>query len=147
MRRSQDEVAFITRHAGTNIELVAQLSGDLDQERFLIEQHVSEKENRHAEACRHGKTGVIHDARSFSNYADRSSSFISMARWIRTQHASLKGTAHKSLTVKNCINRGQQVRQGMLFMNVTLCPQEQSFLYNFYAGLLGYEDYFCVWDV
>ncbi len=44
IRASQAEVRFITRHAATNIELLARLSRALDQKRLLIEDHILEKQ-------------------------------------------------------------------------------------------------------
>jgi signal transduction histidine kinase len=44
IRTSQAEVRLITRHAATNIELVARLSRDLDQKRLLLENHILEKQ-------------------------------------------------------------------------------------------------------
>jgi signal transduction histidine kinase len=44
IRASQAEVRLITRHAATNIELVARLSRALDQKRLLIEDHILEKQ-------------------------------------------------------------------------------------------------------
>ncbi len=44
MRKSQMQVRLISRHAATNIELVARLSRDLDQQRFLVDHHIFEKQ-------------------------------------------------------------------------------------------------------
>jgi len=44
MRKSQAEIRMITRHAATNIELVAQLSRDLDRKRALIDDHILEND-------------------------------------------------------------------------------------------------------
>jgi signal transduction histidine kinase len=44
MRKSQAEIRLITRHAATNIELVAQLSRDLDRKRALIDDHILEND-------------------------------------------------------------------------------------------------------
>ena len=44
MRNSQAQIRLIARHAATNIELVSRLSRDLDRKRFLIENHIREKD-------------------------------------------------------------------------------------------------------
>jgi signal transduction histidine kinase len=46
MRNSQAQVRLITKHAASNIEVVARLSRDLDQKRFLVQNHIFEKEPR-----------------------------------------------------------------------------------------------------
>jgi signal transduction histidine kinase len=43
MRNSQAQIRLITKHAATNIELISQLSRDLNQKRVLVEDHILEK--------------------------------------------------------------------------------------------------------
>jgi signal transduction histidine kinase len=44
MHNSQGQIRLIAKHAATNIELVSRLSRDLDRKRFLIENHIREKD-------------------------------------------------------------------------------------------------------
>ena len=46
MRSSQDQVRMITKHAAIDIELVSKLSRDLDRKRVLMEDHISEKNDK-----------------------------------------------------------------------------------------------------
>src|SRR5262245_36726925 len=46
MRNSQAQVRRISKHAATNIELIARLSRDLEQKRLLVADHIFENQKK-----------------------------------------------------------------------------------------------------
>jgi signal transduction histidine kinase len=74
IRASQAEVRSITKHAATNIELVARLSRALDQKRLLIEDHILERQiedmNRFEAQLSDADRDIASASRSYQSIGD-----------------------------------------------------------------------------